>query len=165
MDPDMVRQQEEAELEARLAALMPQKAPAPAAPAALEAAAVEVAQLEIAGIIAQAPVLAPAIETSAPEEKPAPTKQKPRPDRRALPPISARGARTPQPDRIRHGALRGVARFLAYALAGAMLGVILGNVAAVYLDIPPERHATVIFSAAGCFTFICALISILHHEH
>jgi hypothetical protein len=169
MDPDIVRQQEEAEREALLAAKSVLAAP-PALAVPVEAAA--------AAFVAQpAPVeTAPFVQSLAPAEAeavaavaieaPAPAKKKkPHPERRALPPMGVRGSRAPAPERIRHGILHGVARFLAYALAGAMLGVIFGNAAADYLNVSPESNATVIFSAVGCFTFICALISILHHEH
>jgi hypothetical protein len=164
MDPDMVRQQEEAEREAMLAAKLVSKAPI----APVEVAAVTldkpapIVAIEAAAVVVEkrAPVEAVAVETPPPAAK-----KKPHPDRRALPPISPRGSRTPEPKRIRHGIFHGVARFFAYAIAGAMLGLILGNVAAAYLIVGPERYATVIFSTMGCFTLICALISILHHEH
>jgi hypothetical protein len=176
MDPDMVRQQEEAELEARLEALKLQRAAAAPIPFVVEMAAVEAAKPVLAEVLAPAPFAAPVLETIAPAPVAAPVletaapaapiilKKKPLPDRPALPPVSARGPRKPAPDRIRHGLLRGVARFIAYAVAGAMLGLILGNGAVEWLNVAPEQSATVIYSAAGCFAFLCALISILHHE-
>jgi hypothetical protein len=171
MDPDMVRQQEEAEREAlALAAQRLAKGPAPASPIVLEAAAELVETPALAEPVAPSPPIyierPVAIEASVPvQTAPAPKKSKAHPARRALPPISARGSRAPAPDRIRGGVIRGVARFLGYALAGAMLGVILGNAATALLDLAPENNATVIYSAMGCFAFIYALISILHHEH
>jgi hypothetical protein len=186
MDPDMVRQQEEAEREAlALAAQRRVNGPAPASPVVLEAQVFETPAPAEAIAPSPPPAAAPvpiappafaeasiparksaAVEARVSAETPAaPKKQKPHPARRALPPISARGSRAPAPGRIGYGVLRAVARFLAYALAGAMLGAILGNVAVSYLDVAPESKATVIYSAMGCFAFIYALISILHHEH
>lgn len=186
MDPDMVRQQEEAEREA-LAAKRPANAPAPASPIAFEPPAVLFETQAPAEAIVRAPsppaaapvVATPALAEASPparrsaaveasvsvEPPAAPKKRKPHPARRALPPISARGSRAPAPGRIGYGVIRAVARFLAYALAGAMLGAILGNVAAFYLEVAPENNATAIYSTMGCFALIYALISILHHEH
>ncbi len=162
MDPDIVRQQEEAEREAQALALQKRaQAAEPGLPFAAQPAEAERFASVGAPVFLQ--TLAPSEETAV--EKPVPTKKMPHPKRRALPPMGARGSRAPAPERIRHGILHGVARFLAYAIAGAMLGAILGNAAAGYLGVSPERSATVIFSAIGCFTFICSLISILHHEH
>jgi hypothetical protein len=162
MDPDMVRQQEEAEREAlALAAQRPVNGPARVSSiAALEAEAVLVETPALAEAIAPAPV---AVEASV--LPPAPKKTKAHPARRALPPIGARDSRAPAPGRIPYGVLRGAARFLGYSLAGAMLGAILGNAATAYLDLAPDSNATVIYSAMGCCAFIYALISILHHEH
>jgi hypothetical protein len=160
MDPDMVRQQEEAELEARLEALKLQKAAAAPVPVAVEMAAAEAAAPVFAEVLAPAPAAAVAPEKVAPAAPSVP-KKKPVPDRRALPPVSARGSRKPAPDRIGRGVLVAAARFIAYALAGAMLGLILGNGAAEWLDVAPEQRTALIFSAMGCFTFLCALISVL----
>ncbi len=140
MDPDMVRQQEEAEREANGLATKEADNEAVKFAFALETP------------------LALGVEP----QPSAPKKKAPHPNRRALPPMGS--GRLPQA-RIRHGLLHGVARFFAYALAGAMLGVIIGNVANAYLSLAPDRSATVVFSSAACFTLVCALISILHHEH
>jgi hypothetical protein len=188
MDPDMVRQQEEAEREAlALAAQRLTKGPAPASPIVFEAAAF-VEMPVLAEAIVEAPVPPPAVEpvfvappalaaeiipatrsvdvaASVSSQAPVAPKKKAHPGRRALPPISARDSRAPAPDRIRGGVFRGAARFLGYAIAGAMLGAILGNFGAAYLDVGAENNATVIWSAMGCCAFIYALISILHHEH
>jgi hypothetical protein len=161
MDPDMVRQQEEAEREARAAeAQRPVKEPAPVSPIAAPPIYAETPALAEAIAPAPRPV---AVEASV--LPPPPKKTKAHPARRPLPPISAHGSRAPAPGRIPYGVLRGAARFLGYSLAGAMLGAILGNAATAYLDLAPENEATVIWSAMGCCAFIYALISILHHEH
>jgi hypothetical protein len=181
MDPDIVRQQEEAEREANEAAAKKTLAAAslkPLAAMSIEAPAVLAASEALAevSVAAPEPVAAPyaltAVSIEAPSasadiasEKPAkPKKKKPHPERRALPPIRSSRSPSREPSPTHGGFLRGVARFLGYAIAGAMLGVIIGNAAVGYLSLSPDRSASVIFSVIGCFTFICALVSILQ-EH
>lgn len=146
MDPDLVRQQEEAERE--FLALAAQKAKASALPVSVE----------MAGVV---PVEGPVILEAAAES--ASGRQK-RQNRRALPAISTPGSRTPSPELIQYGIMHGVGRFLAHATAGAILGVVAGNFAHGALQMSPERYPTVVFSAMGTFTVICALISILQQD-
>ncbi len=148
MDPDLVRQQEEAERE--FLALAMQKTKAEAFPVSVETA----------GVV---PVEGPTI-FEAPAES-ASGRRTQHPNRRALPAIAAPGSRTPSPELIQYSIMHGVGRFLAHATAGAMLGVVAGNFAHGALHMSPERYPTVVFSAMGTFTFICALMSILQQDN
>jgi hypothetical protein len=147
MDPDLVRQQEEEERE--FLALAMQKAKAATPPFSAETA----------GVV---PVKGPIIFEAA--AKSASGLQKTQ-NRRVLPAVPAPNSRTLSPELILYSLTYGVGRVLAHATAGAMLGVVAGNLAHGALDMSPEHYPTVVFSAMGTLTFLCALMSILQQEH
>ncbi|MGO9545084.1 MAG: hypothetical protein ACLPPF_09850 [Rhodomicrobium sp.] len=147
MDPDMVRQQEEAEREALMLLAQkrnvaafnarPVQAPAgaghPAEPASFET--VLPAQNEPAAVFGE--VRVPYEELRA---GPAPAKAK---KRKFWAPL-----------------LAGVGRFISTGVAGAMLGGGIGIVAANYLNFPAGLAKLVIFGGAGSVAAICAVASL-----
>jgi hypothetical protein len=159
MDPDLVRQQEEAEREAmRLAGQKPGTLTPLAAPVTLQATAASAMQglkpilpgdarpaayhTQRAGLHSEeqsaAPDLAGAIgagERAAPHLRP-----QPRPH-------------------IARSALWYFSEFLSFGFAGAMLGGGLGIVAANYMQLPIETAKLAIFGPAGLFALTCAFAS------
>jgi hypothetical protein len=159
MDPDLVRQQEEAEREAiRLAGLKP------GTPAAL---AVAVTYQAIAASAAQGsePIL-PGDAGLAPYDT---QRAGPHSDGQSSAPslagaIDAGGWAAPrgQPYPRRHTARLALwyfSEFLSFGLAGAMLGGVLGIAAANYMQLPAEAVKLAIFGPAGFFAIVCALAS------
>jgi len=157
MDPDMVRQQEEAEREAlALLKAKPVGAPAKAQPLARPTAAVAFQQAPAASLNAaslkpaaarlEAATVAPASRAAtaaaaAPTGEPAP-------------------AFEGQPRAKPKGSFSGYfGRFISFGLAGAMLGGGLGIVAASYLELPAELAKIAIFGPAGFFSAVCAFAS------
>jgi hypothetical protein len=157
MDPDLVRQQEEAEREAlRLAGGKP-GIPAPlAAAAALQAIAARSTQ-------GSNPNFSPdAGPPSYHTQYAGPRSQSSAPGLAG--PIGAGERATPD---VRPQAGRNTARsalwyfsdFLYFSLAGAMLGGGLGIAAANYIQLPAEATKLVIFGPAGFLALACALVS------
>jgi hypothetical protein len=153
MDPDMVRQQAEAEREA-LALLRKQPAaPAPAAailhaiptvaaqdaaPAPHEIAAPRIFEVGVAaGAMLQPPAAA------LPE---------------VLPPEPQ--AAVPAPQRLGASMAAQFGRFISFGLAGAILGGGLGILAAEYMQLPAALAKLAIFGPAAFFAGACALASI-----
>ncbi len=140
MDPDMVRQQAEAEREAL--ALLQAK---PAIPATAKTApvwrAVEAAAQDTAPVPLQAaaPKHAPAAPAAVLADGHAPALQV---------------ARRRRSVAVRFG------QFISYGLAGAVLGGGLGIVAANYFEFPAELAKLAIFGPAGFFAAVCAIASI-----
>jgi hypothetical protein len=148
MDPDLVRQQQEAEREALafLRAKLVNPAPGKAAPLPMTAAAA---------------ALQPVIEASAIElhaaapSLPAPSLEPPAAPRmlpKKEPEIKQ------QPGR-EHSFAEHFGRFISFGLAGAMLGGGLGIVAANYLQLPADLAQLAIFGPAGFFAAVCAFAS------
>ena len=155
MDPDMVRQQAEAEREALALLRKKPAAPAPASAAAiphaiLTAAAQDAAPAphEIAaprtfeaGLTAGAVLQAPA--AALPE---------------VLPPEPQ--AAVPAPQRGGASMAAQFGRFISFGLAGAMLGGGLGILAAEYMQLPADLAKLAIFGLAAFFAGACALASL-----
>ena len=154
MDPDMVRQQAEAEREAL--ALLRKK---PAGPAPASAAAIPHAILT-AAVQGATPALH---EVTAPQTFEAgltagtvlqaraaalPEVQPPEPQ-----------AAVPTPPRKGASMAAQFARFISFGLAGAMLGGGLGIVAADYMQLPANLAKLAIFGPAVFFAGACAVAS------
>ncbi len=153
MDPDMVRQQEEAEREALM--LLARQKPMPAAHTATAgpvAAAMSEPFYFQALPEARAMPEPMAAETAAPPALPG---------RPALPPYEALRPFRPRPVRppIWLTAFETAGRFVSFGVAGAMLGGGRGIVAAYYLDMSVEVAKAVIFGPATVFAAICAIMS------
>ncbi len=139
MDPDMVRQQAEAEREA-LALL--QAKPAGSAPARHEPVS---RAMTAAAALKGAPAgLAPPSYTDALRlEAAAPPSQH----------------TEPQPTPKKRSIAGHFGRFISFGLAGAMLGGGLGIVAVNYFELPAELARLAIFGPAGFFCAVCAIAS------
>jgi hypothetical protein len=146
MDPDLVRQQEEAEREAmRLAGWKPRMPPAAAA-ATLQAIAASVAE----GL----PPITPADAGTALYH----TRQAGQHSEEQSAAPALRGAIGEQPRQYTaHSALWYLNQFLSFGLAGAILGGGLGIAAADYMHLSAEAAKLVIFGPAGFFAIACAL--------
>jgi hypothetical protein len=149
MDPDLVRQQEDAEREA--AGLPPKKL--------LDGSAVPIQSRH-----------APSVEQpvtfgldSATDEKPAAAlKQSITPNRRALPPIgSGRLPSEAAPPRRR---VRGLARLFLHAVGGAAVGAIAGFVATTYFGVFNAQSELFISSMAGGFALLFGLTHLLRYD-
>jgi hypothetical protein len=139
MDPDMVRQQEEAEREAL--ALLAKKVPG-AAGNSLPGSAPPHAPLFFGNNNAvQHLGLAEASSATA-----APPAGKP-----ALPPLLAAG--------MDDSAFARLGRFMSFGLAGGMLGGGAGIMAANYWQLPMEQANLAIFGPAGALAMFCATAS------
>jgi hypothetical protein len=150
MDPDLVRQQEDAEREA--AGLPPKKL--------IDGSAVPIQSRH-----------APSVEQpvtfgldSATDEKPAAApKQSINRNRRALPPIgSGRLPGEAPPPRRR---VRGFLRLFLYAVGGAAVGAIAGFVATNYFDVFKVQSEFFISSMAGGFALLFGLAHLLNYDH
>ena len=155
MDPDMVRQQAEAEREA-LALLRKKLAtPAPASAAAIPHAILTAAAQDAA---------------PAPHEIAAPRAFEagltagavPQPAAAALPEVlpPEPQAAVPAPQRVGASMAAQFGRFISFGLAGAMLGGGLGILAAEYMQLPAPLAKLAIFGPAAFFAGACALASI-----
>ena len=153
MDPDIVRQQEEAEREA--AGLQPKK------PVNGSAGPV---QSRHAVSQARATLDMPETTVPLPDEQPVvPARQSSNPNRRALPPIgSGRLPGEAPPPRRR---VRGLLRLFLYAIAGAALGGILGFVGVTYFHLFVGQTQFFISSMAGGFALLFGLTHLLHYDH
>ncbi len=148
MDPDLVREQAEAEREAL--ALLRKK---PAGPAPANAASIPYA------------ILADAVQDAAPppHEEPAAI-----PAMTALqaPAAALPDAQPPEPQAApapRRGGLSVAARlgrFISFGLAGAMLGGGLGIVAVNYMQLPADLAKLAIFGPAAVLAGACAIASL-----
>ncbi len=148
MDPDMVRQQAEAEREA-LALL--QAKPARPTPPVTEPV------LRASEAVAQSPVRVPLQATALKQASAGPNAS---PDAR-LPRFEAAAVDSAvqlQPPR-QHSVAGRFGRFISYGLAGGMLGGGLGIVAVNYFDLPAELAKLAIFGPAGFFSIVCAIAS------
>ena len=150
MDPDIVRQQEDAE---RAAAGLPPKKPVNGSAGQIQSRH------------------APAIEEpvsfgldSVPDEEPAAApKQSINPNRRALPPIGS--GRLPGEEPAPRRRVRGLLRLFLYAIGGAALGGVAGFVATTYFDVFKDQSEFFISSMAGGFALLFGLIHLLHYDH
>ncbi len=154
MDPDIVRQQEDAERAA--AGLQPKKpVNGPAGPV----------QSRHAVSQAQSAILdTPETTVPLPDEKPVVSaRQSFNPNRRALPPIgSGRSPGEEPPPRRR---VRGLLRLFLYAIAGAVVGGILGFVGVSYFHLFVDQTQFFISSMAGGFALLFGLTHLLHYDH
>ena len=154
MDPDLVRQQEDAE---RAAAGLPPKKPVNGSGGPIQS---QHAVSRSQAILEDTP------ETTVPlpEEKPAVSaKQTYNPNRRALPPLgSGRAPGESPPPRRR---VRGLLRLFLYALGGAAVGGILGFAGVTYFKLFPDQTEFFISSMAGGFALLFGLTHLLHYDH
>jgi hypothetical protein len=152
MDPDIVRQQEEAE---RVAAGLPPKKPVNGSAGPVQSR----------HAVSQAPATLDTPETTVPlpDEKPVVSaRQSFNPNRRALPPIGSDrlpGEAPPPPRRV-----RGLLRLFLYAIAGAALGGILGFVGVTYFHLFADQTQFFISSMAGGFALLFGLTHLLHYD-
>jgi hypothetical protein len=150
MDPDLVRQQEDAE---RAAAGLPPKKPINGSAGPIQSRhAPSVEEPATFGL------------ESEPEEKPAAaSKSRINPNRRALPPIGSGRlpGEAPRPPRR----IRGLLRLFLYALGGAAVGAIAGFVATTYYDVFKDQKEFFIYSMAGGFALLFGLMHLLHYDH
>lgn len=154
MDPDLVRQQEDAE---RAAAGLPPKKPVNGAGGPLQSRhAVSQSQAILEDT--------PEITVPLPDEKPAALgRQAINPNRRALPPIgSGRLPGEAPPPRRR---IRGMLRLFLYALAGAAVGGSLGFAGVTYFHVFVDQTEFFISSMAGGFALLFELTHLLHYDH
>ena len=150
MDPDMVRQQEEAEREAR--GLSVRKSINGAAGTA-RAPTRSVARGDVYEM--------PATEF---EEVPAVSARKaPNPNRRALPPMGS--GRLPGEAPPKRRRVRGLFRLFLYALGGAIIGGGLGWAGVTYYSLFPAAPEFFISSMAGGFALLFGLAHLLHYDH
>jgi|GEM_PF-4537733 len=188
MDPDLVRQQEEAQRVASGAAPKPaeasaepvqvveapaapafepgRKPPLPphwhaeAAPAAEEAPAV--APAPSVETVAEAPEVAPAVEAPvAPVEKAPAPKKAVNPNRRALPPL---GRKKVEGEPVKKGFFRGWVKFVVLTLVGALLGAGAGFGAFQYLHLAPEQLNTTLAYGGGAGALLLGLWALLHFD-
>jgi hypothetical protein len=154
MDPDMVRQQEEAEREA-LALLLrkplgaerkiPSTVPQPAANA---------------GGQAHEPLLR--AMGAAPQHPAAGTEAHPSPVGLAPAPAPEAPAPLPRPTQRKRGsALAALGRFISFGLAGAVLGGGLGIAAEIYLQLVGDQAKLAVFGTAGFVAAFSAFASLL----
>ncbi len=153
MDPDMVRQQAEAEREAL--ALLQAKPAGPAPPKAEPVLrAVEIQDTVRVPRDATGQMGA-GLETS-------PYSRAPRMEAAAGPVAMDGHAHAlpaqPQPA-LRHSVAGQFGRFISFGLAGAMLGGGLGIAGANYFELPAELAKLAIFGPAGFFAAVCAIAS------
>ncbi len=149
MDPDIVRQQEDAE---RAAAGLPPKKPVNGSASPIQSRH------------------APSIEEpvtfgldSEPDEKPAAAPQQSiNTNRRALPRVGSGrlAGEAPQPRRR----VRGLLRLFLYAIGGAAVGAIAGFVATTYFDVFKGQTEFFIYSMAGGFALLFGLMHLLHYD-
>jgi hypothetical protein len=150
MDPDIVRQQEEAEREALMLLARQQLTPAARKAATDPAAATMGAPFYFeAGPASQAN----------PELMAAGTAQLPAMEGQleAMRPLRPRAAPARPP--IWLAAFETAGRFVSFGVAGAMLGGGLGIVAANYFDLSVELAKAAIFGPAGVAAACCAIMS------
>ncbi len=150
MDPDLVRQQEEAERASG--------APAPRKPLNGTGAGQKTAEAPVQ--FAEAPAIPP----EAPVSAPAGAKIAVNPNRRALPPIgSGRRPGEAPPERRR---IRGLVRLLAYAVGGGIVGAGLGYLSVLFYPLVSADHsATFIEASAGGFALLFGLLHLLNYDH
>jgi len=153
MDPDIVRQQEDAE---RVAAGLPPKKPANGSAGPV--------QSRHAVSQAQATLDTPETTVPLPDEKPVvSTNQAFNPNRRALPPIGS--GRLPGEAPAPRRRVRGLLRLFLYAIAGAALGGILGYAGVTYFHLFVDQAEFFISSMAGGFALLLGLTHLLHYDH
>jgi len=176
MDPDMVRQQAEAEREA-LALLRKKPAgPAPAsaaaipravltaavqdaAPALRDAAASQTSQAGLAaGSVLQAPAPRDAAASQTPEAGLAGGAVLQAPPLPEVQPHEPQPA-VPAPRRQGASIAEQAGRFISFGVAGAMLGGGLGIVAADYMQLPANLAKLAIFGPAAFLAGVCAVAS------
>jgi hypothetical protein len=151
MDPDLVRQQEEAEREAMRLAGGKRGTPAPLSVAALHRTAAS-AELNPSPDAALTPYRTQQAGAQAEMQSSAPG-------------LEAAGRAAPhlQPQARRgttHSALWYFGQFSSFGIAGGMLGGGLGIAAANYIQLSAETAKLVIFGPAGFFALVCALASL-----
>jgi hypothetical protein len=150
MDPDLVRQQEDAEREA--AGLTPKKRVDSSAAPIQSRHAPPVEQPVTFGL-----------DTAAEEKPAAALKQSINPVRHPLPPIgSGRLPSEAAPPRRR---VRGFLRLFLYAAGGAAVGAIAGFVATTYFGVFKAQPEFFIASLAGGFALLFGLTRLLHYDH
>ncbi|HWJ18015.1 MAG TPA: hypothetical protein VNR65_04720 [Geobacterales bacterium] len=159
MDPDIVRQQEDAE---RAAAGLPPKKPVNGSADPVQSRhAVSQAQ---ATLDTPEPIVdTPETIVPLPEEQPiVSARQSFNPNRRALPPIGS--GRQPWEEAPPRRRVRGLLRLFLYAIAGAALGGILGFVGVSYFHLFVDQAQLFISSMAGGFALLFGLTHLLHYD-
>jgi hypothetical protein len=152
MDPDIVRQQEDAE---RAAAGLPPKNPVNGSAGPVQSR----------HAVSQSPATLDTPETIVPlpDEKPvAKAKQPFNPNRRALPPVGS--GRQPWEEAPPRRRVRGLLRLFLYAIAGAVVGAILGFVGVSYFHLFVDQTQFFISSMAGGFALLFGLTHLLHYD-
>lgn len=159
MDPDMVRQQEEAERETG----------APAAKKPVSGTAAGSLEKAEPPLDAPAAAEAPAIPedttiAEAPIQRPAAAKTAVNPNRRPLPPIGTGrrpGEAPPQRRRV-----RGLVRLLAYAVGGGAVGAALAYLSVLFYPlVPADQSKLFIEASAGGFALLFGLLHLLNYDH
>jgi len=152
MDPDLVRQQEEAEREA-LAKLAKTQAGKTASGAQPEAVIAPFAPVFFANPSAPtAPNTGHVIGALTEEAAVRPASQPAIIEEEAAVPYASRPRR--EPLYVRFG------RFISYGFAGAVLGGGLGITAFNIWSLPPDQAQLAIFGSAGALALVCALASL-----
>ncbi len=162
MDPDMVRQQEEAERATG--------GPAPKKPANGTAGGSLAQKAEPSLDAAEAAETIPE-ETAQPAPAEAPIAARPaaartagNPNRRPLPPVGTGrrpGEAPPQRRRV-----RGLVRLLAYTAGGGVVGAALGYLSVLFHPlVPAEQSQIFIAASAGGFALLFGLLHLLHYDH
>ena len=136
MDPDLVRQQEEAEREA--AGLLPKK------PVNVPAGPIQSRH-------------APSAEQPVTFGRDPATEEKPGVE----PKLSINPNEAPPPRRRPHG----LKRLFLYAAGGAAIGAIAGLVATTYFDVFKAQPESFISSMAGGFALLFGLTRLLYYDH
>lgn len=155
MDPDMVRQQAEAEREAlallkgKPAGSVPTQTAPVAKRATVSAPEIEHLEIESAGSPAVNLAITAASSPKAPAAPAALSTEKREP---AL-------HYQPRQRREEHSSAAQLGRFISFGVAGAMLGGGLGIAAAGYLQLPADLAQLAIFGPAALFAAICAIAS------
>ncbi|MBT3070317.1 hypothetical protein KKP04_05485 [Rhodomicrobium sp. Az07] len=192
MDPDLVRQQEEAQRVASGAAPKPaeEAAPAPAVAQAEPVAAVEDVVAPAPELVAAEPALAAAEVPAAPVLEPAaaelaevapapvveapvapvaaaPVETAPAPKKAVNPNRNAlppMGRRKKDGEQVKKGFFRGWLKFVVLTLVGGLLGAGAGFGAMQYLQLPPEQLNMTLAYGGGIGAVFLGLWALLHFD-
>ena len=152
MDPDMVRQQEEAEREALMLMARQKFVPSPGAAGTGNPAAAPL-YFETVGRLQPEPA---GLEAAASAGTAAGPALAPRDGLRQDRPLAA-----PARTAVWGNAFGRLGRFVSFGVAGAMLGGGLGIAAVNYFALPADAAKLAIFGPAGSMALLCAFLSFL----
>jgi hypothetical protein len=161
MDPDLVRQQEEAERAA--------DAPAQKKPVHGTVAGSLEKNVEAPAEFAETPAIPSEVSGQPAAEAPisagpAAAKKAVNPNRRALPPIGT--GRRPGEAPPKRRRIRGLVRLLAYAVGGGIVGAALGYLSVLYYPlVPADQAQTFIEASAGGFALLFGLLHLLNFDN